>query len=159
MEFKLPLGVVSHADVFRLHRELVNLNDFFVAAKARRAGTSLVLPRLTRLLEQLAKENNINLLEEPQRQNLVRRLQQLDKSVPSLHISFAAEPPTKVIEKILAWFRSNVHPHVMLQVGLQPSIAAGCILRTNNKIFDMSLRRHLDGERQYLVELIKGAIK
>jgi F0F1-type ATP synthase delta subunit len=76
-----------------------------------------------------------------------------------LHISFAAEPSTQALEKILVWFRANIHPQALLQVGLQPTIAAGCVLRTPNKVFDMSLRNHLIEQQKYLMQLIDVAAK
>lgn len=159
MEFKLPLGVVSAADITRLIRELTALDEFFIAAKARRAGTSITPPRLTRLLDQISKDNKLNLLEASHRQTLSTQLAKLEKTAPLLHISFAAEPPAKFLENILAWLRDNIHPYSLLQVGLQPSIAAGCVLRTPNQVFDMSLRAHLEKEKPYLLELIQGAVR
>lgn len=159
VEFKLPLGVVSAADISRLVREVAGLDEFFIAAKARKSGTGLQPPRLTRLLDQLSKDNQLNLLQAAHRQALSEQLQKLQKAAPALHISFAAEPPAKIVEHILAWLRENIHPHALLQVGLQPSIAAGCVLRTQNKVFDMSLQAHLEKEKAYLMELIKGAVR
>lgn len=157
MELRLPTAMVSQIDAIRLRRELSSLEDFFVAAKARAAGTSVTPPRLTRLLDQLARDNQCNLLDEKQRQELAARLDQIIKNAPLLHISFAVDPPPKVLEQILQWLRANIHPQVLLQVGLQPSIAAGCILRTPNKIFDMSLRAGLKKQEPYLAKLIAGA--
>jgi hypothetical protein len=45
------------------------------------------------------------------------------------------------------------------QVGLQPTIAAGCVVRTSNKVFDMSLKEHLTEQEQYLMQLIDVAAK
>lgn len=158
MEFKLPLGIVSPSDVARLLRELDNLDEFFIGANARKGGEPIQPPRLTRLLDQAAVENKLNLLEASHRKALTEQFNKLQKSAPALHISFATEPPGKILERILIWLRENIHPHTLLQVGLQPSIAAGCVLRTPNKVFDMSLRQHLENQRDYLGELIKGAI-
>jgi F0F1-type ATP synthase delta subunit len=46
----------------------------------------------------------------------------------------------------------------MLQIGLQPAIAAGCMLRTTNKVFDMSLRTHLMKQSDYLARMIEGTV-
>ncbi|OGL35842.1 hypothetical protein A3F65_02430 [Candidatus Saccharibacteria bacterium RIFCSPHIGHO2_12_FULL_47_16b] len=158
LEFRLPLGVVSQSDIIRLSRELAAVDEFFIAAKARAAGTPVTPPRLTRLLDEISKENQLNLLQANHRQSLAQQLDKLKGSAPTIQISFAAEPPSKFLERILAWLRENIHQHALVQVGLQPSIAAGCVLRTPNKVFDMSLRAHLDKEKAYLVELIKGAV-
>ncbi len=157
MELKLPSSVISQVDVARLLRELSSLDDFFVAAKARKGGTPIQPPRLTRVLDQLARDNRYNLLDEQQRQKLAAELNLVLGKAPLLHISFAAEPPPRALERILLWLRENVHPQVLLQIGLQPTIAAGCVLRTPNQWFDMSMRSHLKQQKPYLVQLIQGA--
>ncbi len=154
---KLPNSVVSRFDVARLLRELDGLNDFFVGAARRQAGAPMTPPRLSRTLDQLAKDNHCNLLEEAQRRSLQAALEQLSKQAPQLHISFAADPQPAALDKILVWFRTNIHPQALVQVGLQPNIAAGCVLRTPNKVFDMSLRSRLEQQKPYLAQLIAGA--
>lgn len=115
-------------------------------------------PKLTRVLNQLAAENNINLLELTERTKLSNALGELYKHAPSLHISFAAEPSPKALEKLVVWIRNNIHPQALIQVGLQPSIAAGCFLRTPNQTFDMSLRANLKKSEPQLLKLIAGAV-
>lgn len=157
MELKLPATVVSQVDVARLLRELNELNDFFVASRARKSGSSPQPPRLTRLLDQVVRDNRYNLLEEPDRKTLEQNLNSVLSKAPLLHMSFASEPPSRALERIVVWLRTNIHPQVLLQVGLQPSIAAGCVLRTPNRWFDMSLRSHLEQQESYLLQLIAGA--
>lgn len=159
MEFKLPLNIISQVDVARMLREINALNDFFVQNNVRSPGTPMKMPRVTRLLEQVAADNNYNLMEEKHRTALAAQLNQILGKAPLLHISFAAEPSPKALEKILVWFRTNVHPQALLQVGLQPTIAAGCVLRTPNKIFDMSMRAYLKQQEKYFVQLIDAAAK
>lgn len=154
---KLPPTIVGKMDVARLVRELSGLNDFFAGASVRTAGTNIQPPRLSRLINQLALDNGINLLDQNHRNLLMDRLKEIYAQAPSFHISFAAEPSPKAVEKILLWLRQNVHAQTLLQVGLQPSIAAGCVLRTTNKVFDMSLKSHLKQQTGYLTQLIKGA--
>lgn len=157
MELKLPLSVVSQVDVARLLRELNGLDDFFVGAATRKSGTPMQPPRLSRLLEQVATDNQHNLLEEKSRKELYSMLSDILGRAPLLHISFAAEPSGRALERILVWLRQNIHSQVLLQVGLQPTIAAGCVLRTPNKLFDMSMRNHLKAQEPYMVQLIEGA--
>jgi F0F1-type ATP synthase delta subunit len=153
---KLPNSLISQADVTRLTRELNGLNDFFVSARTRVAGTPMQAPKITRLLDTLARENQVNLLKEDERARLLSGLNSVYEHAPSLHISFAVEPSPRALEKILVWMRQNIHTQTLLQVGLQPAIAAGCMLRTTNKVFDMSLRTNLKKQSGYLTELLKG---
>lgn len=154
---RLPSAVVSPSDIARMMRELNGLDDFFVDAETRKAGTTVKLPKLTRSLDQLARDNGINLLQEAERSKLMESLKTVSRQAPNLHISFAVEPSPKSLEKILIWMRRNIHPQTLLSVGLQPAIAAGCVLRTPNKVFDMSLRNALNRQTSYLSQLIKGA--
>lgn len=155
---KLSPLLVSPSDIARLQREVVSLNDFFVAAKARQTGTTMQLPKLTRILSQTAKDNDFNLLEETDRQKLSQELKNTIDHSPTMHVSFATEPSPKALEKLVIWLRSNIHPQALIQVGLQPSIAAGCFLRTDNKTFDMSLRAGLKKTEPMLLKLIAGAV-
>ncbi|HEX5448300.1 MAG TPA: F0F1 ATP synthase subunit delta [Candidatus Saccharimonadales bacterium] len=156
-QLRLPSAVVSPSDIARMMRELNGLDDFFVDAETRKAGTTVKLPKLTRSLDQLARDNGINLLQEAERSKLMESLKTVSRQAPNLHISFAVEPSPKSLEKILIWMRRNIHPQTLLSVGLQPAIAAGCVLRTPNKVFDMSLRNALNRQTSYLSQLIKGA--
>jgi F0F1-type ATP synthase delta subunit len=156
---KLPPGLIGLADVARLSRELNSLNDFFAGASARPAGTaSGQLPKISRLLESLAAENGLNLLNSDERTYLQNSLKVIYDHGPRMHISFAVEPSPKALEKILAWIRQNIHPQALLQIGLQPAIAAGCMMRTTNKVFDMSLRSNLEKQSEYLTQLVRGAV-
>lgn len=157
--FILPLSVVSQVDVARVMRELNALMDFFVSIKARPAGSSVQPPRLSRPLDQLAQANRYNLLEEGQRQELYDRLNLILGKAPLIHISFATEASPKALEKILNWLRTNIHPQTLLQVGLQPTIAAGCVVRTPSRVFDLSLRPYLRDQEPQLVALIAGAAR
>lgn len=155
-ELKLPLSIISQVDVARLIRELDSLNDFFTSADRREAGAPQTPPRLTRSLNVLAHDNQLNLLEEKDRTQLGDAMNRVLKSAPTLHISFAAEPQPKFIDQILTWLRNNIDQHLLLQVGLQPTIAAGCVVRTPNKVFDLSLRSYLKQQEPYLERLIAG---
>ncbi len=151
----LPLTVVTVGDVTRLEWDLNATDDFLAQAAARTGGQKIQLPRLTRHLEALAKQNNCNLLKLEDRQRLNRMLKQLQLRAPVVHISFATDPPVSFMHKLIKWFRANIHSDVLLQVGLQPGIAAGCTVRTTNLYFDLSLRKHLFYNRRILLDKIR----
>jgi len=150
----LPLSIITIIDLSRVGRELEALNEFMVQSAIRTPGTSMALPRLSKLLDDAANANKLNLLEEKDRQALLNALGYLKMHAPKMHISFSAEPSGVFIGKIAEYIRKNISPVALIQVGLQPTIAAGCILRTPNHQFDLSLRQHLRGSRGKLSELI-----
>jgi hypothetical protein len=156
-ELKLPPLMVGQADAMRATRELQALIDFFIGAAARKSGTPVQPPRLSRVLDQVTKLNGYNLLEPKDRDTLLAELKALPKLAPILHISFAVDPPPKVVETIILWLRKNIHPQALLTVGLQPSIAAGCVLRTPNRWFDMSMREYMRKQEPQLAKFIGEA--
>lgn len=152
--FILPPQVTGRRDINRLLRELEALEEALIV----KATKDSLLPKVTSLLNQTALANGYKLLEQTHRRHIVDQLTKIRDHAPTVHISFAAEPSPKVAETILSWLRSNVHRYALLQIGLQPAIAAGCVLRTPNKIFDMSLGATLQKQTPYLLSLIKGAV-
>lgn len=154
MALKLPLSIISVQDLHRLNREIEAL-DNYVRQSTIRGQKLTSVPRLTNTLEALMRDNQLDILADKPRNELAALLNDLLKNSPVVHMSFAVEPPSAMTQKIVGWFRDNVHPSVMLQVGIQPTIAAGCVLRTPNKFFDFSLRQHLKTNQGKLMESIK----
>jgi len=106
------------------------------------------------LLDALATDNSRNLLQEEDRREMYHFLAGIEKSAPMIHISFASDPSSAFVAKLVTWLRGNIDPRALLQIGLQPTIAAGCIVRTSSKIFDLSLRENLKSQRPKLIEAL-----
>lgn len=157
-QLTLPLAVVSPADVNRLRRELDVIDEALLQSGVRTGKVKL--PSITHVMERLAEQNKLNLLQPEDRNQIKQLLQSLTKA-PVIHMSFGADPTPAFMEKIITWLRREVHPAVLVSTGLQPNIGAGCIVRTTNKYFDFSLRQHLAGRqdvlRAKLHEAIQGA--
>ena len=110
-------------------------------------------------MENLLQQNQLNLLKAEDREKLKYILQTLRNKAPIVHMSFSADPDRVFMEKIIAWFRSSVHPMMLLQVGLQPNIGAGFTLRTPNHFFDFSLRQHLLKHTDLLIKELTQGVK
>jgi F0F1-type ATP synthase delta subunit len=152
--FVLPPSVAGPADVNRLQRDADELDEYLRQAAIRKSGEGMKLPNIPVMLDDISTANHLNLLHETDRQLLSGFLKNVQLKSPVVHVSFAAEPSTTFTAKIVQWMRQNIHPLLLVQVGLQPSIAAGCTVRTTNKVFDFSLRQHLTRNRQLLVDAI-----
>lgn len=152
----LPLQIIGQVEVGRLLRELDALETFLTQSEVREPGSKMTLPRTSKNLESLAEEKELNLLRSDDRKAMKDFLQDVHLHAPVVHMSFVADPSVAFLQKIAAWFRKEIHPNVLIKVGLQPSIAAGCTVRTTNKYFDFSLRRNLNENRDILVQKISG---
>lgn len=155
-KLQLTDSIISKVDLGRLRRELNAVDDFVIQSRVRKAGQQPTLPRTTLNLEELAKNNKLNLLVDDDRKNLDQALKDLYSHAPVLHMSFASEPSPAFLKKIITWLRLEIHPHILLQTGLQPSIAAGCIVQSYSKYFDLSLRKHFEKNRDLLTSGMKA---
>jgi hypothetical protein len=44
----------------------------------------------------------------------------------------------------------------LITIGLQPNIGAGCVVRTTNKYFDLSIKQDFLSKRNLLLEALKA---
>jgi F0F1-type ATP synthase delta subunit len=100
--------------------------------------------------------NALQLLDATDRARAAEFLEKVASDAPVVHISFATDPSPAFMTKIVTWLRQNIHPQLLVQIGLQPSIAAGCVVRTESKVFDFSMRQFLVEKRDLLTQAIAG---
>jgi len=156
-QFVVPLSLITVIDVSRLQRELKAVDEFMLQMTIRQPGQQPVLPRSSHSLEEIAAQNGLNLLQDSHRRALNQQLDRLRAQAPTIHMSFAADPPAVFLTRMITWLRHEIHPELLLQIGLQPSLAAGCIVRTRNKYYDFSLREQFKKTRPQLIEQLKQA--
>ncbi len=157
-KLSLPVGIVSPTDIARLTREIEAIENYFREQRIRQAGEPNSMPRLSKLMDQMAAENQLNLLDTADRTKILEVLEKLHSSAPVMHISFSVDPPGPYVQKIVSWLRQNIDQHVLVTVGLQPNIGAGCVVRTTNKLFDFSLREFFAQKREFFIKKMHESI-
>jgi hypothetical protein len=150
---QLPLSVVGPVDLGRLLRELEAIDADLMEQAIKKQ--ELILPKLSKLLDNTASLNKVTLTDETHRATLIQALTACKAHAPLLHMSFSADPSPLFIEKLMAWLRTNIDPVVLLTVGLQPNLGAGCLIRSTNKYFDFSLRENFTKNRDLLMSKLK----
>lgn len=154
MELKLPVILASRQDLAHVHRELRVFLDM-VMQSVMRHDNPIQYPGISTTLRALATENQVDLRDETACKELLVKLEKLKNDAPTLHISFPIDPSAEVVQKLIVWLRKEIDPRIIIQVGLQPTIAAGIVLRTPNHQFDFSLRQHLYKNRAKLREALE----
>ena len=152
---RVPASIVTMHDIGKLQRELSAIQTFFTNAAMRKSGGSLGLPGTTTQLDNIAKQYDCNLLQSEDRVSLEKELLNIRHFARPVDISFAGIPSPLFLQKIVTWFRSNIDEDIVLNVGHEPSIAAGCIIRTPHKTYDLSVSHKLSQQRQTLLDLIR----
>jgi F0F1-type ATP synthase delta subunit len=153
-QFVLPASVVEPADLSRVQRELESVDDFLREASIRKSDSASTLPKTTKGLHDLAEVNHLNLLQAEDRAKADKALDTLQSKAPVVHLSLATDPSAAFVSKIVTYLRQNVHPYLLVQIGLQPTIAGGCLVRTENKVFDFSLRQHMRKHKDLLIKAL-----
>jgi F0F1-type ATP synthase delta subunit len=150
-EAQLPPSLVGSADLSRLIRELNELNESLLQLSLRQSGSTIKMPKTSQLMDQVTNYNKLNLLQETQRKDLLTFLESVRKNAPVMHMSFSSDPTPIFLEKLVAWLRKEIDPFVLLTIGLQPTIGAGCIVRTTNRYFDLSLKQNFLNKHDLLM--------
>lgn len=140
-------------------RELKQLDEDSYQNKLRGSEKSTSTLKAGRVLEDLARDNDLSVLEAKDRKLLVRQLQILKEQAPVVHFSFPSEPSRGALDKIVDWLRNNINHHCLVGVGLEPSINIGFMVRTQNKIIDCSLKNSLKDNKTLLQQSLQKAIK
>ncbi len=149
----MPASLYTRADVSRLVREVEDLIASEHGDKLRSGEASLQMSRLL----QMVSDANVGDDGPPTLQSLKQALTSVYQKAPVIHLSFAADPSPEFLERMVGWFRKEVNSYVLLQIGLQPSIAAGCIIRTPSKYFDLTMRKRFSEKRSVLIEQLRGS--
>jgi len=153
----LPVLVSSPADVTRLLHETEQIDEALMQLSLRGGGTEIKLPKTSRFMDMVIEQNGINLLKPEDRQLLKQFLTLVKDKAPRLHISFGADPAPAFMDKLMTWLRQEISPFVLVTVGLQPNIGAGCIVRSINKQFDFSLGKSISQKRELLMNKLNAA--
>lgn len=155
----LPLIVTSQVDVGRLIREAEALDNFLMQYDLKGQTDQAQLPKTTFVMDAAVDANKIDLLVPADRQRLMAFLQTIRAQAPVLHISFGANPAPAFIEKLMTWLRREIHPQVLITIGLQPNIGAGCLIRSTNKYYDFSLQKNFTKNRDLLMASVRAVVR
>ncbi len=150
---RLPLTVQNHAELSWLCREIEALESSHQQQKLRDGSRKQLSSGP--LLAEVCTLNNLSINNGADRQQLAQELQTLkDGGAPVVHVQVAAEPSAAFGEKILEWFRNNIHAYALIEIQVMPSLIGGYRIRWGNHIYDMSFGQRLhDAEPDMIKKL------
>lgn len=155
----LSAVIVSQSDLVMLLREIEQFDGQCAQAalQKRVKSEAVVVPTHASLgLQQLADQSGLSLSTDEGRQELRNTVNDLLTRSPRLHISFASEPPQVHLRTVVEWLRHNIHASVLVRTSVQPAIVAGCIIRSSNRVLDLSLRRSFEEALPQLTKEVRA---
>lgn len=159
--FKLPPSIISRLDISRLVREFEALDNALASKEVREKAhaSEAALPAQTPQLAAFLEANPVNLDSAKEREAYIKQLRLLKKNVHIMNMTFAVTADPESLQQLSAWVREAIHPHVVLEAHLQPALVAGAYIRSQNHVFDFSVRNALVSKRGELkkeIEALRG---
>lgn len=159
--FKLPASVISRVDVSRLVREFEALDNALTSKGVREKANAseLEMPAQTPQLTAFLDANPVVLENAKDREDYIKQLRLLKKNVHVMNMTFAVVADAESLQQLSAWIRDAIHPQIVLEAHLQPALVAGAYIRSQNHVFDFSVRNALKSKRGELkkeLEALRG---
>lgn len=157
MELKLPNSIGGKRDLILATRQIEKvLNDKLQDEVRAKYGAEVIGTKAgQRVLNDLLELNGIKEDDANSLKRLLQALEAVRQYAPRVRISFAQEPDQDQYESVVAWFRKEVDQGVLVQVGVQPTIGAGCIVQTNSRRYDMSLKTRVLNSTPKFLEVLR----
>lgn len=111
-QYILPSVLMGRADIARLVREVEALENELEAQKVR-AGEQFAgykLPPTSRSLSDFLELNQVDIGNDQARMHLKEHLRVLKEKAPIMHLTFAVEAEPEILQQLVTWLRSNIHP-------------------------------------------------
>jgi F0F1-type ATP synthase delta subunit len=154
---KLPDAILGIVELNRALHELDLFNDQITQQVIRyHDKTDVSIPIMGYSLNALISLNNLDIKDSQVRSELKYFLEDIKMHAPVIYLGFAQEVMSDELESIIRWMRSELHPNILVHVGLQPEIIGGCTIRTVNHYYDFSLRQYFNNTRSMLLTGIKA---
>lgn len=159
--FKLPPSVISRVDISRLVREFEVLDNALTSKGVREKAhaSELEMPAQTPQLSAFLEANPLNLENAKDREEYIKQLRLLKKNVHVINMTFAVVADAESLQQLSAWVRESIHPQIVLEAHLQPALVAGAYIRSQNHVFDFTVRNALKAKRGELkkeLEALRG---
>jgi hypothetical protein len=154
----LPSAIATKADLVNVLRNLEAVLDAFVENSVRQEEGVDFAARadVSSNLALLVKDNRLEVSVETLK-SLKTWLNHLKDHAPVVRFTFANDPDQKFLAAIVDWLRKNSGQFVLVRYGIQPSIAAGCLMYTPRHRYDFTLRKNITDSGQKLMEYIRAA--
>jgi F0F1-type ATP synthase delta subunit len=154
-QLKLPFEVATKSDILRLIRNVDEVLDAFIENGVRdHEGVEFAQrPDVSSHLARLVSENDIQVSAELLK-SLKLWLTHLSEKAPVVRFTFASDPTPEFLSKLVMWLRDESGQFVLIRYGIQPKVAAGCIVFTPSHRYDFSLRKQLLGSNNTFSEVL-----
>lgn len=154
-QLKLPSSIATKSDLVAVVRNVEDVLDKYVENSVRdQEGVDFkdraeVASNLAKLVSENKLEVSVETLTA-----LKQWLTQLQDHAPVVRFTFASDPTPEVLSRLVTWLRNESGQFVVIRYGVQPTLAAGCLMYTPARRYDFTLRRHLLSSSETFSEVL-----
>lgn len=151
----LPSSIATKSDVVAVLRNVDDVLDKYVENNIREQEGVDFKDRaeVASNLALLVSENKLEVSVETLK-SLKQWLEHLKDHAPVVRFTFANDPTPDFLSKLVTWLRQESGHFVLIRYGVQPTIAAGCLMYTPARRYDFSLRQHLLSSNKVFSEVL-----
>lgn len=155
----LPTAIATKADLVNVLRNLESVLDAYVENSVRsQEGVDFTSQaKVSSNLALLVRENKLE-VSVATLKALQTWLLHLKEHAPMVRFTFANDPNPQFLAAIVEWLRKNSGQFVLIRYGIQPSIAAGCLMHTPKKRYDFTLRKSIMSRGQDVIEYVRKTV-
>lgn len=152
---RLPLDLYSpeqlSAVIIELREYSSALRDMQVRAKM--AKSEITPPHTSALLLGVIHSTEANATDMTAIEKLLHQLEAIRDKAPTAHIMMAALPNRDLKRKLIEWFRTQIHPYMLLTFATRTDIGGGIIMQAGSHIYDYSFRQQLLNNKHRISEI------
>lgn len=143
-QLNLPNAIATKSDLVNVIRNVDEVIDSYIQNRVRDLeGVDFKSrPDVTSNLAELVSINKLQVTVDNLR-SLKDWLARLNEHAPVVRFTFASDPTPEFVGNLVNWLRQASGQFVLIRYGVQPTIAAGCLMYTPARMYDFSLRHHL----------------
>lgn len=155
MNLNLPSAIATKSDVVAVLSNVDDvLNKYIENTIREEQGVDFKdRPDVASNLALLVAENKLEVSVETLK-SLKQWLEHLKDHAPVVRFTFASDPNPEFLGKLVTWLRHESGRFVLIRYGIQPTIAAGCLMYTPARRYDFSLRHRLLSSGQVFREVL-----
>lgn len=157
-QLKLPNSIATKSDLVAVLRNVDEVLDNYIENRVRDAeGVDFKSrPDVSSNLAELVSVNQLEVSLDTLK-SLRQWLDHLNDHAPVVRFTFASDPNPEFLGSLVNWLRQNTGQFVIVRYGVQPTIAAGCLMYTPARRYDFSLRYHLLNSGDSFVKALSKA--
>lgn len=151
----LPLDLYSpeqlSAVIIELRAYTSTLRDANVRAKMNHG--IVAAPHASALLLGVFHESGTSTTDQPGLEKLLKQMEVIRDKAPAVHLMMAALPNRDLKRKLTEWFRSEIHPYLLLTFATRTDIGGGFILQAGSRVHNYSFREQILSHKHRISEM------